>query len=145
MGGGSTHHATGGSSLADILERVLDRGVVIAGDITVSLVEIELLTIKLRLVVASVERAREIGIDWWENDPALSSAARCLGGGADEMHTRLARLEQLAGIAAEASDALDATAGPTSDARRAGDGPGGDLEPRSDLEPGSDLKEGSVS
>ena len=55
-------YATGGTNLADILERVLDRGVVIAGDVTVSLVEIELLTIKLRLVIASVDRAREIVI-----------------------------------------------------------------------------------
>ena len=134
MGGGPMQHAAGGSSLADILERVLDRGVVIAGDITVSLVEIELLTIKLRLVVASVDRAREIGIDWWEHDPALSSAARRLEGEAGEMHERLARLERLAGIEAEAPDSLYATAGSASDARRAGDPPGSDLEPSSDFE-----------
>ncbi|MFC6021444.1 gas vesicle protein [Plantactinospora solaniradicis] len=58
-------------SLADILERVLDRGVVIAGDIRVNLLDIELLTIKLRLVVASVDTARQMGIDWWEHDPFL--------------------------------------------------------------------------
>lgn len=63
------------SSLADVLERVLDKGVVIAGDIRVNLVDIELLTIRLRLVVASVDRARELGIDWWEHDPMLSSRA----------------------------------------------------------------------
>lgn len=61
------------ANLADILERVLDQGIVIAGDIRVNLLDIELLTIKLRLVVASVERAREMGIDWWEHDPSLSS------------------------------------------------------------------------
>jgi hypothetical protein len=64
------------SNLGDILERVLDRGVVIAGDIRVSLLDIELLTIKLRLVVASVDTARQMGIDWWEHDPWLASRPR---------------------------------------------------------------------
>jgi hypothetical protein len=69
---------TGGSSsanLADILERVLDKGIVIAGDIQINLLDIELLTIKLRLLVASVDRAKEMGIDWWEHDPSLTSRA----------------------------------------------------------------------
>jgi hypothetical protein len=61
------------ANLADILERVLDKGVVIAGDIRINLLDIELLTIKLRLVVASVDKAKEMGIDWWEHDPSLSS------------------------------------------------------------------------
>jgi len=65
----------GGSNLADILERVLDKGIVIAGDIRINLLDIELLTIKLRLIVASVDKAKEMGIDWWEDDPALSSRA----------------------------------------------------------------------
>jgi hypothetical protein len=84
-----------GTDLADILERVLDKGVVIAGDIRVNLLDIELLTIKLRLVVASVERAREMGIDWWEHDPALSSAARReeLGRENEELRRRVAELE----------------------------------------------------
>ncbi|MFF9622677.1 gas vesicle protein [Streptomyces griseosporeus] len=69
-GGGS------GANLADILERVLDKGIVIAGDIRINLLDIELLTIKLRLVVASVDKAKEMGIDWWEDDPELSSRAR---------------------------------------------------------------------
>ncbi|MDF3289869.1 MULTISPECIES: gas vesicle protein [Streptomyces] len=64
------------ANLADILERVLDKGVVIAGDIRINLLDIELLTIKLRLVVASVDKAKEMGIDWWEHDPSLSSRAR---------------------------------------------------------------------
>jgi hypothetical protein len=59
------------TNLADILERVLDKGIVIAGDIQVNLLDIELLTIKLRLLVASVDKAREMGINWWENDPSL--------------------------------------------------------------------------
>ncbi len=60
-------------SLADVLERVLDKGIVIAGDIRVNLLDIELLTVKIRLLVASVDKAQEIGIDWWKNDPSLSS------------------------------------------------------------------------
>lgn len=64
------------ANLGDILERVLDRGIVIAGDIRVSLLDIELLTLKLRLVIASVDTARQIGIDWWEHDPWLVSHPR---------------------------------------------------------------------
>ncbi|MFJ2823393.1 gas vesicle protein [Streptomyces toxytricini] len=64
------------SSLADILERVLDKGIVIAGDIRINLLDIELLTIKLRILIASVDKAKEMGIDWWEHDPALSSRGR---------------------------------------------------------------------
>ncbi len=75
-GAGSLAGPGGGANLADILERVLDRGVVIAGDIRINLLDIELLTIKIRLLVASVDKAREMGIDWWEHDPALSSGAR---------------------------------------------------------------------
>ena len=62
-----------GQSLADVLERVLDKGIVIAGDIQVRLLDIELLTIKLRLLVASVDKAREMGINWWEHDDALTT------------------------------------------------------------------------
>ena len=63
------------ANLADILERVLDKGLVIAGDIQVNLLDIELLTIKLRLVIASLDTARAVGIDWWERDPWLSASA----------------------------------------------------------------------
>ncbi|WP_331749093.1 gas vesicle protein (plasmid) [Streptomyces sp. NBC_00984] len=72
------------ANLADILERVLDKGVVIAGDIQINLLDIELLTIKLRLLIASVDKAKEMGIDWWEHDPALSSRA-------DDGHRSLAQ------------------------------------------------------
>jgi hypothetical protein len=61
------------ANLGDILERVLDKGIVIAGDIRVNLLDIELLTIKLRLVIASLDTAREVGINWWETDPWLNS------------------------------------------------------------------------
>jgi hypothetical protein len=62
-------------NLGDILERVLDKGLVIAGDIQINLLDIELLTIKLRLVIASLETAREVGINWWESDPWLNANA----------------------------------------------------------------------
>jgi len=61
------------ASLADVLDRVLDKGIVIAGDVKVNLLDIELLTIKIRLLVASVDKAQEMGIDWWRHDPMLSS------------------------------------------------------------------------
>ena len=86
-------HSIQGSSLADILERVLDKGVVIAGDITISLVGVELLNIKLRLLVASVDKALEMGINWWETDPYLSSRAKLLGEENRLLRERLDRLE----------------------------------------------------
>ena len=92
-------------SLADILERVLDKGIVIAGDIQINLLDIELLTIKLRLLVASVDRAREMGINWWEGDPSLQALEN--GGDSpdleklqrenDELRERLDRLERQLG------------------------------------------------
>jgi hypothetical protein len=68
------HH----DSLADVLERILDKGVVIAGDLSISLVGIELLTIRLRLLIATVDKAKELGINWWESDPGLSARAKDL-------------------------------------------------------------------
>ena len=76
MTSGQVQSAAGTSSLADILERILDKGIVVAGDITVSLVDIELLKIKIRLVICSVDKAREIGIDWWQSDPSFSKSAQ---------------------------------------------------------------------
>src|SRR5688572_20004170 len=66
----------GSDSLADVLERVLDKGLVIAGDVRINLLDIELLTIKIRLLIASADKAREMGIDWWAHDPQLSSKAK---------------------------------------------------------------------
>jgi hypothetical protein len=86
------------SNLADILERVLDKGIVIAGDIQINLLDIELLTIKLRLLVASVDRAREMGINWWEGDASLSSHAQELEQENQSLRQRLERLEQAAGL-----------------------------------------------
>jgi hypothetical protein len=65
-------HGVSSSTLSDVLERVLDKGVVIAGDIRVKIVDIELLTLQLRLVVCSVDKAREMGMDWWVNHPLFS-------------------------------------------------------------------------
>ncbi len=66
----------GTSSLADVLERVLDKGIVIVGDIKIKLVEVELLTIQIRLVVASADKAKELGIDWWQGNPEFSSTSQ---------------------------------------------------------------------
>jgi hypothetical protein len=65
-------HATNGATLADLLERILDKGIVIAGDIKVKIVDIELLSIQIRLVVCSVDKAKEMGIDWWVDNPAFA-------------------------------------------------------------------------
>jgi len=91
------------AGLADVLELVLDKGVVIAGDIKINLLEIELLTIKIRLLIASVDKAREMGINWWESDPSLSSGGpgkiEQAGDGSDragagELGQRVAALEK---------------------------------------------------
>src|SRR6476620_10354701 len=84
------------ANLADILERVLDKGIVIAGDIQSNLLDIELLTIKLRLLVASVDRAREMGINWWESDASLTSGAKQLEAENQDLRKRIERLEKAA-------------------------------------------------
>jgi hypothetical protein len=85
--------AVNADSLADVLERILDKGVVVAGDISISLVGIELLTIRLRLLVATVDKAKEMGINWWESDPALSADAHRLTEENRALSMRLAELE----------------------------------------------------
>jgi hypothetical protein len=82
------HGGPAPAQLPDVLERVLDKGIVVAGDIQINLLDIELLTVKLRLLIASAERAREMGIDWWEGDPFLSRSAR-----REELEQRVERLE----------------------------------------------------
>ena len=69
-------HPTDAANLADILERVLDKGIVIAGDIKIQIADIDLLNIKIRLLVASVDKAMEMGINWWQNDSYLSTRAK---------------------------------------------------------------------
>jgi len=93
----------GTTNLADVLERVLDKGMVIAGDITISLLDIELLTIKLRLLIASVDRARDMGIDWWERDTSLTGPPKLGGKSRDSLpeqsfEERIRRLEQASGL-----------------------------------------------
>ena len=85
----------GSSNLGDLLERVLDKGIIIAGDITLCLGEIELLQIKIRLLIASVDKARDMGIDWWQHDPALSSAASRAVEERGQLAQRLDRLETM--------------------------------------------------
>jgi hypothetical protein len=89
---GGAGHRPQPASLADVLERVLDKGIIIAGDIKVNLLDIELLTIKIRLLVVSVDKAKEMGIDWWRNDPMLSTSAQGL---ADENRRLRERLEAI--------------------------------------------------
>jgi hypothetical protein len=92
MATGNMQHSLQSATLADLLERVLDKGIVIAGDIRIKLVEVELLTIQLRLVVCSVEKARELGLDWWTRDSALN-----LRNQADPaIEERIAKLEAIA-------------------------------------------------
>ncbi|NNJ11149.1 gas vesicle protein [Chloroflexales bacterium ZM16-3] len=86
-------HSVQSTNLADILERVLDKGIVIAGDISISLVGVELLSIKIRLLVASVDKAMQMGINWWENDPYLTTRARELTEENRELHERIERIE----------------------------------------------------
>jgi gas vesicle protein GvpA/GvpJ/GvpM family len=81
--------------LADVLERVLDKGIVVAGDIQINLLDIELLTVKIRLLIASADKAREMGIDWWQGDPFLSRGS---GNGHGELEDRLRKLEEKAGL-----------------------------------------------
>jgi hypothetical protein len=88
-------HALQSSTLSDVLERVLDKGVVIAGDIKIKLVDIELLSIQIRLVICSVDKAKEMGMDWWVNNPVFCSQAPQgqLDASLAKLDERLARLE----------------------------------------------------
>ena len=81
------------ASLADVLERVLDKGVVIAADIRINLLQIELLTIKIRLLIVSVDKAMEMGINWWENDPMLTSGEQDLVDENKRLRERIEALE----------------------------------------------------
>lgn len=92
------NHSINSSNLADLLERVLDKGVVIAGDIKVSLVDIELLSIQIRLVICSVDKAKEMGMDWWANSPVFSSKAEPKAlpeSDVSKLTERIAALEEL--------------------------------------------------
>jgi hypothetical protein len=106
-------HSLQSTNLADILERVLDKGIVIAGDIKVCLADVELLSIKIRLVIASVDKAMAIGINWWQNDPALSTGAQREPGAQPDPGAAFgARLAEAGGLF-DGSDGLADTAGQT--------------------------------
>jgi Gas vesicle protein len=105
-------HRQESTNLADILERILDKGIVIAGDIQVNLLDIELLTIKIRLLVASVDKAREMGIDWWEHDPTLTVGQRDLTQENRQLRRRIGELE------AERTPELDGKRRPARRAKR---------------------------
>ena len=87
-------HSIATTNLADLLERILDKGIVIAGDIKISLCDVELLTIQIRLVICSVDKAKEMGMDWWVNNPIFCSGARQQS----DMEERLARLEAASNV-----------------------------------------------
>lgn len=83
------------TTLVDILDRVLDKGLVVAGDIRVSLANVELLTIRIRLLVCSIDKAAEIGLDWWRRDSFLSSAADAESETTAALRARVEALERL--------------------------------------------------
>lgn len=82
---------SGTTSLIDILDRVLDKGLVIAGDVRISLANVELLTIRIRLLVCSVDKAEQIGLDWWKYDPNLSGGQMALPDGGQDAPQRVSR------------------------------------------------------
>ncbi|WP_229747981.1 gas vesicle protein [Marivita lacus] len=86
-------HSTNSTTLGDLLERILDKGVVVAGDIRIKIVDIELLTIEIRLLICSVDRAEQIGMDWWRNEGKFPGSAR--EDAVTRLDTRLDRLEAL--------------------------------------------------
>ena len=87
-------HSTNSTTVADLLERLLDKGIVISGDIRIRLVEVELLTLEIRLLICSVDKALEMGLDWWSGNPAFDSRARAVGIQPTlELEERLKRLE----------------------------------------------------
>ena len=94
-------HAMQSSTLADVLERVLDKGIVIAGDIKIKLVDIELLSIQIRLVICSVDKAKEMGMDWWVNNPVFCSQAP-----KGQLEASLSRIDERLAILESAAPAV---------------------------------------
>lgn len=88
-------HSNQSTNLLEVLEKILDKGVVIAGDIKISIADVDLLTIKIRLLVASVDKAKEIGMDWWETDSYYSSKAKLAEKEHALLQERINRLEQI--------------------------------------------------
>ena len=93
----TAQHSTDSTTLADLLERVLDKGIVIAGDVKIKLVDIELLSLQIRLVICSVDKAREMGMDWWVNNPVFQSGGtnKDIADSLVKIEERLGRLESV--------------------------------------------------
>ncbi len=96
----SDGHSRSSTSLVDVLDRVLDKGLVLAGDVRVSLADVELLTIRIRLLVCSIDKAEEIGLDWWKSDPELSSRSHDLLSENKALLERVRKLEKRLGMPA---------------------------------------------
>ena len=88
---GSNHRVSG---LVDVLDRVLDKGLAVAGDIRISLAEVELLTIRIRLIVCSIDKAQEIGLDWWKYDDHFAPGKRAAQVATDDLRRQVAALEE---------------------------------------------------
>jgi hypothetical protein len=101
-----------GTGLVDVLDRVLDKGLVIAGDIKISLAEVELLTIRIRLLVCSIDKAQEIGLDWWRYDQYLAPGRRALEAEHENLALKkqIAKLEKQIAQLSEGQSATDTTA-----------------------------------
>src|SRR5437867_6429448 len=82
------------TGLVDVLDRVLDKGLVVAGDIKISIAEVELLTIRIRLLVCSIDKAEQIGLDWWKHDRNLSIGSKELAAENEDLKERIKRLER---------------------------------------------------
>jgi gas vesicle protein GvpA/GvpJ/GvpM family len=82
------------TGLVEVLDRVLDKGLVVAGDIKVSLAEVELLTIRIRLLICSIDKAEQIGLDWWKFDHHLSPGKQALSAENDELKKQVRALER---------------------------------------------------
>ncbi|HSU81988.1 MAG TPA: gas vesicle protein [Thermoanaerobaculia bacterium] len=109
------------TGLVDVLDRVLDKGLVVAGDIRVSLAEVELLTIRIRLLVCSIDKAEQIGLDWWRQDPDLSIAARRLTTENVTLREQVRALEErVASLALEAERPAPRTRAPRSQKQKSG-------------------------
>jgi gas vesicle protein GvpA/GvpJ/GvpM family len=90
---------TRGTSLVDVLDRVLDKGLVVAGDIKIAIADVELLTIRIRLIVCSIDKAEQIGLDWWKHDRHLSLGNNKLATENEQLRSQIRRLERQLGTA----------------------------------------------
>src|SRR5436853_4569749 len=100
------------TTLVDVIDRVLDKGLVVAGDIRVSLAEVELLTIRIRLLVCSIDKAEQIGLDWWRQDPSLSMGARKLALENETLREQVRQLEERVTALAVAQKPPEVHSGP---------------------------------